>query len=274
VFSSAGSSNSNNNKNDAEVDEKPSSMSYDEADVSLKNEDEKKRLDNQGFGLTDEEKDLFVGKEEQYDAMRALVRKSAQELGVEKSVATQQAIKEATLRAMNKELNPELDTTAFMSAPLNEDEMSEDEKKLIDDMRNTPIFEMAKEEFSKVRLPNFGATVRLGVFMAVLFVITSTGIWNLEAFIRARYGEWGLIPSKPADFSEFYTRQPISFTDEQYMNKFNELPWWKAPEWYEGKTGKKPYLGSSTEKWGTYDPKQVDMQKTTSIVTMDIPQDI
>jgi hypothetical protein len=54
VFSSAGSSNSNNNKNDAEVDEKPSSMSYDEADVSLKNEDEKKRLDNQGFGLTDE----------------------------------------------------------------------------------------------------------------------------------------------------------------------------------------------------------------------------
>jgi hypothetical protein len=176
---------------------------------------------------------------------------------------------------MNKEMNPELDTTAFMSPPLNEDEMSEDEKKLIDDMRNTPILEMAKEEFSKVRLPNFGATVRLGLLMAFLFVITSTGIWNLEAFIRARYGEWGLIPAKPADFSEFYTRQPISFTDEQYERKFNELPWWKAPEWYEGKTGKKPYLGSSTEKWGTYDPKQVEMQKSTaSIVTTDVPQDI
>ncbi len=29
-------------------------MSYDEADVKLKSEDEKRRLDNQGFGLTDE----------------------------------------------------------------------------------------------------------------------------------------------------------------------------------------------------------------------------
>lgn len=49
VFSSVGPNNSNN-----EIDEKSSSMSYDEADVKLKSEDEKRRLDNQGFGLTDE----------------------------------------------------------------------------------------------------------------------------------------------------------------------------------------------------------------------------
>lgn len=63
VLSVVGSTNSNNN-NDAEVDEKSSSMTYDEADVSLKSEDEKRRLDNQGFGLTDEVRNTRIVIEE------------------------------------------------------------------------------------------------------------------------------------------------------------------------------------------------------------------
>ncbi len=63
VLTLVGSSNSNNN-NDAEIDEKSSSMTYDEADVSLKSEDDKRRLDNQGFGLTDEVRNARIGIEE------------------------------------------------------------------------------------------------------------------------------------------------------------------------------------------------------------------
>jgi hypothetical protein len=71
VFSSVGS----RNNNDAEGDEKSSSMSYDEADVSLKSEDEKRRLDNQGFGLTDEVRIISMFSNEKKTEIKRAVKK-------------------------------------------------------------------------------------------------------------------------------------------------------------------------------------------------------
>jgi len=250
-------------------DIKQSSLSFDEAEVKLKDEDELRRLENQGSGLSEEELGEHIESAGQMDSMRDRIRKSAQNLGVEKSVATQEAIREATLRAMNKESTPTLlDVTAFDSKVTAEDEMTEDEKKIIEEMKATPWIEVVKEEFAKVKFPGFMSVIRLVVVMFLLFWGSANGIWNLEALIRAKYEDWGLIPPPISDFSVFYNRD----VDYDYEAKFGELPWWKAPEWYEDKVGKKPFLGSEAEKWGTY-TKESETKKLPTI-NENIPQEI
>jgi len=75
--------------------EENTSLSYDEAQdaIAAENEEKEEAL-AEGVGLSQRERDNFYARQDTFDAMRARVDARATELGIEKSAATEQYIKE------------------------------------------------------------------------------------------------------------------------------------------------------------------------------------
>ena len=151
--------------------------------------------------------------------MKDRIRARAKDLNMEKSVASQQAIQEATARAMNREEPRPLDLTAFTLED-DQDELTEDEKETIDRISQMPWLDQMKEELQNTKWPSAGATIRQTGFMLVIFVFTALYILKLDEAVRTWYTNWGLIPrpDQVYDFSDL--ELPEKWTE--YMDE-NDL---------------------------------------------------
>lgn len=136
--------------------------------------------------------------------MRDRIRSRAQDLNIEKSVATKKAIEEATARAMAKEEAPTLDLSAFGASDdedmSSSEDLTDDEREELDKYTKQGLLEQIKEEFSNVKWPTPGAALRLAGFMMIIFVLTAAYILKLDETVRYLYTEWGLIPKPDAEY--------------------------------------------------------------------------
>lgn len=179
------------------------SMSFDEAAVQLRDEEEKARAQRTGNAVTEKDVEDFAAKQDMYEQMRERIRARAADLNMEKSKATSQAIEAATARAMNMEEPQMLDMSKF-SLDTDDEELTDEEKKEIDRISQMNWIDQAKEEFAATRWPSAGATLRQAGLMVVIFAITSLYILKLDDIVRTIYTNQGLIPPPDAvfDFSD------------------------------------------------------------------------
>jgi preprotein translocase subunit SecE len=155
----------------------------------------------------------FANKQGQYDSMRDRIRARASELNMEKSKATSQAIEAATARALNMEEPQALDMSKF-TLDNDEDELTPDEKKIIDRISQMNWIDQAKEEFAATKWPSAGATLRQAGLMLVIFTITALYILKLDEVVRTVYTSNGLIPPPDAVFD---------FSDLELPEKWTEM---------------------------------------------------
>jgi len=206
-------------KDDDTLEEGEKLLSFDEAGQAIKDEDEQARLESGSTGLTEEQTQAFEAKKSEYDGMRERIRARAAEMGVEKSVATQQAIEEAARRAMNREeQEQELDlskigfaTKADENDP--EEQLSDEEKDKIDKIGNMGLVEQAMEEFKNVKSPGIGATIRQTAFMLLIFAFTAGYILFLDTTIRDVFTNFDLIPPPDKVFDYSDLELPDGWTD-------------------------------------------------------------
>merc|ERR1719223_2519146 len=107
--------------------------------------------------MIEEDAKRYEEKRESYDAMREKIRSRASGLNMNKSVATQEAIKSATQKAMAGEQasTPTVDLSKFNEGLLNdpEDELTDEQMKDIDKVGQMNIVEQIQEELKNTRFP-------------------------------------------------------------------------------------------------------------------------
>ena len=150
--------------------------------------------------------------------MREKIRARASEMGVEKSVATAEAIKAATARAQAGESAKEqtVDLSKFGADLLDsseEEELTEEQKQLIDPVSSQSILEQIQNEISNTRFPTPGATLKQAALMTVIFIVTAGLILKVDEVLRIQITDWGFIPG-PNDIGDYSDLAlPEGFTD-------------------------------------------------------------
>ncbi len=197
--------------------EEPQPMSFEDATEALKQEEDSVKAASRGMMMEQDAK-AFEEKKDAYDAMREKIRSRAQDLDMNKSVATQEAIKAATQRAAAGEeaATPTVDLSKFSSGlgedP--EDELTDEQMKEIDKVGQMPIIDQVKEEIKNTRFPTPGATLKQAGLMLVIFIVTAGIILNVDELLRFQYTDWGFIP-KPGEVLDYSDLAlPEGFTDQ------------------------------------------------------------
>mmetsp|Transcript_2811 Transcript_2811/g.4246 ORF Transcript_2811/g.4246 Transcript_2811/m.4246 type:complete len:260 (-) Transcript_2811:370-1149(-) len=200
--------------NNAEPDDQP--LSFDDATQALKDEEDSARSASRGMMMEEDAKD-FEEKRETYNAMRDKIRSRATDLNMNKSVATQEAIKAATQRAAAGEQasTPTVDLSKFNDSLLTdpEDELSDEQMAQIDKVGQMSIVDQVMEELKNTKFPTPDATLKQAGLMVVIFLVTATAILKADEFLRFQYTDWGFIPKsgEVLDYSDLTL--PEGFTD-------------------------------------------------------------
>lgn len=201
----------------SETDETEKPLSFEDATEQLKQEEENIKAASRGMMMEQDAK-AFEEKRDAYDEMREKIRSRASTLDMNKSVATQEAIKAATQRAAAGEAaqTPTVDLSKFSSGlgedP--EDELTDEQMKEIDKVGQMSIPDQVIEEFKNTRFPSPDATLKQAVLMLVIFIVTAGVILNVDTFLRFQYTDWGFIPKsgEVLDYSDLAL--PEGFTDQ------------------------------------------------------------
>lgn len=175
-------------------------MSFDKASQALRDKEDQERLERTGNAVTEEQSAKFEAKRSEYEALRDRIRSRASELDISKSVTTQEVIQKANEQALSGE-KPLLDLSKFEDDS-GEDELSDEEKKEIDQVGEMNILQQSIEELKLVKWPSVGSTLRLTGIMFVLFVITAAYILFLDNTLRIVVTNLGFIP-RPDDVLDF-----------------------------------------------------------------------
>lgn len=139
--------------------------------------------------------------------MRAKIRARASQQGFEKSLATKQAIEEATRRAMAGEKTATPDTMLDLSGfgekfEDGTDELTPEEQAEIDKIASMSFLDQLKEEFANTRFPTLASVLQTAGLMAVIFAVSATLILKGDAVIRDFYTNLGMIP-RPDEVYDF-----------------------------------------------------------------------
>jgi len=176
-----------------------SGMSFDSATQALRDEEDQEKMERSGNAVTEEQSAKFEAKKTEYEALRDRIRNRASDLDISKSVTTQEIIQKANEQASAGE-KPLLDLSKFEED--NDDELSDEEKKEIDQVGEMNFLEQSLEELKLVKWPSFGSTLRLTGIMLIVFVVTATYILFLDNVLREIVTNAGFIP-KPDDVLDF-----------------------------------------------------------------------
>jgi len=188
---------SDDNKKSSEDGE--GGMSFDSAAQALRDEEDKERLERSGNAVTAEQSAKFEAKKSEYEALRDRIRNRASDLDISKSVTTQEIIQKANEQAAAGD-KPLLDLSKFEDD--NDEELTEEEKKEIDQVGEMNFLQQSIEELKLVKWPSFGSTLRLTGIMLVVFVVTAVYILWLDNTLRTIVTGLGFIP-KPDDVLDF-----------------------------------------------------------------------
>jgi hypothetical protein len=218
--------NQENNNNDSDSNaNKEIPMSFEDATAKLKEEEEAIKLSSRGMML-EEDAQRYQEKRATYDAMREQIRSRASNLNMNKSVATQEAIKMATQKAMAGESSaPTVDLSKLsdniMGEP--EEELTEEQMKEIDKVGQLSLWEQVLEEAKNTKFPSPEATLKQAALMVVIFVVTATLILKADELLRYQYTEWGFIPraGEVLDYSDLTL--PEGFTDQMTDDDLSNL---------------------------------------------------
>lgn len=167
--------------------------------------------------MMEEDAKNFEEKRETYNAMRDKIRSRATDLNMNKSVATQEAIKAATQRAAAGEqaATPTVDLSKFNSALLTEpeDELTKEQMADIDKVGQMSLPDQIMEEVKNTKFPSPDATLKQAGLMLVIFLVTAGVILKVDEFLRFQYTDWGFIPKsgEVLDYSDLSL--PEGFTD-------------------------------------------------------------
>uniref|UniRef100_A0A7S2RP46 Uncharacterized protein n=1 Tax=Eucampia antarctica TaxID=49252 RepID=A0A7S2RP46_9STRA len=138
--------------------------------------------------------------------MRAKIRARASEMGVEKSVATVEAIKAATNRAQAGESAKEnqVDLSKFGADFLDseEDELTDEQKKEIDPVSQASLIDQVMNEVKNTRFPTTVATLKQASLMVTIFLVTAGLILKVDEVLRIQITDWGFIP-RPNDIGDY-----------------------------------------------------------------------
>ena len=160
----------------------------------------------------------FESKKSTYEDMRSKIRARASDLNIEKSVATAEAIKQATARAQAGEAaaEPSLDLSKFGESVLEnpEDELTDEQKQEIDKVGQLPLWEQVLDEINNTKFPTPGATIKQAGLMLLIFAVTAGIILKVDELLRIQYTEWGFIPDSGSvpDYSDLTL--PEGWTDQ------------------------------------------------------------
>ena len=170
--------------------------------------------------MMEAEAQRYNEKKETYNAMRDKIRSRATDLNMNKSVATQEAIKAATQRAAAGEQASAtvVDLSKFNNMDQPEDELTDEQMKEIDKVGQMSLVDQVKEELKNTRFPSPDATLKQAVLMLVIFLVTATVILKADDFLRFQYTDWGFIPKsgEVLDYSDLTL--PEGFTDQMTDN--------------------------------------------------------
>lgn len=191
-------------------------LSFEDATAQLKEEEDSAKAASRNM-MIEEDAKRYEEKRESYDAMREKIRSRASGLNMNKSVATQEAIKSATQKAMAGEqaATPTVDLSKFNEGLLNdpEDELTDEQMKEIDKVGQMNIIEQVKEELKNTRFPTPDATLKQAGLMVVIFLVTATLILKVDEFLRFQYTDWGFIPKSGEVLDYGDLTLPEGFTD-------------------------------------------------------------
>lgn len=192
-------------------------LSFEDATEKLKEEEDSAKAASRGM-MMEQDAQRYEEKRATYDDMREKIRSRASNLNMNKSVATQEAIKMATQKAMAGEQasTPTVDLSKFndnlISDP--EDELTDEQMKEIDKVGQMSIVDQVKEELNNTRFPSPDATLKQAGLMLVIFLVTAGVILKVDEFLRFQYTDWGFIPKSGEilDYSDLTL--PDGFTDQ------------------------------------------------------------
>jgi len=184
-------------------------LDFSEAQDKMKKDEDRRRVE-EGLtvGLTQEDEEEFNSKKDQYEDMRAKIRARADSEGIEKSVATKQAIEAATRRAMAGQTSatPDqmLDLSGFADKFVDdeEDELTDEERAEIDKIANMPLLDQVREELAGTRFPTPLAVFQTACVMALIFAVSATLILKMDAVVRDFYMAQGFVP-RPDEVYDF-----------------------------------------------------------------------
>lgn len=217
-------------RNAGDDDQKKDEMilDFNEAQAKIKEDENVKRVE-EGLtvGLTQEDEEEFNSKKSQYEDMRSKIRARASSEGIEKSVATKEAIQEATRRAKAGEAfataDQMLDLSGFADKFVDDetDKLTEEEQAEIDKIANMPLLDQLQEELSNTRFPTPIAIFQTACVMALIFAVSASLILKGDLVIRTLYMGQGFIPrpEEVYDFSDL--NLPDGFLEQQDLE--NEL---------------------------------------------------
>jgi len=217
-------------RNAGDDDQKKDEMilDFNEAQAKIKEDENVKRVE-EGLtvGLTQEDEEEFNSKKSQYEDMRSKIRARASSEGIEKSVATKEAIQEATRRAKAGEAfataDQMLDLSGFADKFVDDetDKLTEEEQAEIDKIANMPLLDQLQEELSNTRFPTPIAIFQTACVMALIFAVSASLILKGDLVIRTLYMDQGFIPrpEEVYDFSDL--NLPDGFLEQQDLE--NEL---------------------------------------------------
>lgn len=207
------SSVDNDNEDEKKKDD---TMSFDDATQAIKDQEDSDRMEARGMADQEDDK-KFQAKQDSFNEMRERIRARAGDLNVEKSVATSEAIKQATQRAMAGEAaeTATVDLSKFGENLLEnpEDELSDEQKAEIDKVGQLNYFEQALDEFNNTKFPTPSATIKQAGLMVLIFVVTASIILKVDELLRIQYTDWGFIPrsGEVLDYSDLTL--PEGFTE-------------------------------------------------------------
>jgi hypothetical protein len=154
--------------------------------------------------------------------MRARIRARANQEGIEKSLATKQAIEDATRRAMAGQKPATADTMLDLSGFGDKfedgtDELTPEEQAEIDKIASMPLWDQVKEELANTRFPTPVAVFQTACLMALIFAVSATLILKGDSTIRDLYTNWGFIP-RPDEVYDFSDLElPDGFLEQQSL---------------------------------------------------------
>jgi hypothetical protein len=203
--------------------EKDANLSFDDATQAIKDEEEADRMEARGMADREDEKN-FEAKRDSMEEMKARIQARASDLNMEKSVATAEAIKQATQRAQAGESNT-VDLSKFGEALLEnpEDELTDEQRAEIDEVGQMSVIDQAINEFKNTKFPTPGATIKQAGLMVLIFVVTASIILKVDELLRIQYTDWGFIPrsGEVMDYSDLTL--PEGFTDMMNDDDLSKL---------------------------------------------------
>jgi len=180
-------------------EDEESVMSFDSATKALREKEEQESLERSGNLVSEEQSAKFEAKKSEYEALRDRIRSRASDLDISKSITTREVIQKANEQALSGE-KPMLDLSKFEAD--DDEELSDEEKKEIDEVGEMNFLQQSIEELKLVKWPSLGSTLRLTGIMLVLFVVTATYILFLDSTLRTLVTNAGFIP-KPDEVFDF-----------------------------------------------------------------------